>query len=330
MPDVTLKKLAEMLNLSISTVSRALKNHPDISDDTKIKVKELSVILDYEPNTYAINLRTNNSKEFGIIIPSISNDFYQSFISSLEEEARLYGYSLIILQSGEDPVVEIANLKRCKQNRMAGIFVSITSKTTDIDQFLKLGEYHIPVIFFDKVPAYEACNKVCVDDSAAAALTAEALINRKKKKILAIFGNPNMSITHKRLPAFKNTFLKYGSDAMLDIVYAHSTAETVEITMDRLKNQQGYDAIFCMSDEILIGTMKTIQKLGLRLPTDIGLIAISDGIVPGFYHPEITYIETSGFKLAKMAFSRMLACVAGSTYVQELKIDSVLVEQGSL
>eukprot|EP01037_Dinobryon_pediforme_P007413 gene7413-7477_t len=301
MPDVTLKKLAEMLNLSISTVSRALKNHPDISDDTKIKVKELSVILDYEPNTYAINLRTNNSKEFGIIIPSISNDFYQSFISSLEEEARLYGYSLIILQSGEDPVVEIANLKRCKQNRMAGIFVSITSKTTDIDQFLKLGEYHIPVIFFDKVPAYEACNKVCVDDSAAAALTAEALINRKKKKILAIFGNPNMSITHKRLPAFKNTFLKYGSDAMLDIVYAHSTAETVEITMDRLKNQQ-----------------------------DIGLIAISDGIVPGFYHPEITYIETSGFKLAKMAFSRMLACVAGSTYVQELKIDSVLVEQGSL
>ena len=128
-----------MLNLSISTVSRALKNHPDISVDTKIKVKELAAIVDYEPNTYAINLRTNSSKEFGVIIPAISNDFYQSFISSLEEEARLYGNTLIIMQSGEDPVIELENLKRCKQNRMAGVFVSITTKTVDILNFCQCG-----------------------------------------------------------------------------------------------------------------------------------------------------------------------------------------------
>jgi LacI family transcriptional regulator len=330
MPEVTLKKLAEMLNLSISTVSRALKNHPDISEETKLKVKELSAVLDYEPNTYAINLRTNHSKEFGIIIPSISNDFYQSFISSLEEEARSIGYSLIILQSGDDPEIELQNLKRCKQNRMAGIFVSITSKTTDIAHFLKLGEQHIPVIFFDKVPAYEACNKVCVDDSTAATLAAETLVLKKKKKILAVFGNPQMSITQKRLKAFNETFIKYGSDAHLDIHNANSTNEAFQLVMDYLAVPGKADVVFCMSDEILIGVMRAVQTLDLRVPKDIGILAISEGLIPTFYYPQITYIETSGFKLAKMAFSRMLACIAGSSYVQELKIESIIVEGGSL
>ena len=184
MSEVTLKKIAEVLDLSVSTISRALKDHPDISKETKRKVNELAALLEYEPNTYAISLRTNNSREFGIIVPSIANDFYQSFISSLGEEARLNGYSLIILQSENDPIIELENLKKCKLNRMAGIFVSITFNTTQIDDFLKLSEQRVPVIFFDKVPAFEGCNKVCVDDSMAATLAAETLILKKKKKIL--------------------------------------------------------------------------------------------------------------------------------------------------
>ncbi|MGZ3756527.1 MAG: LacI family DNA-binding transcriptional regulator [Mucilaginibacter sp.] len=330
MSEVTLKKLADMLNLSISTVSRALKNHPDISDETKVKVKELAVVLDYEPNTYAINLRTNHSKEFGIIVPGIANDFYQSFISSLEEESRQYGFSLIIMQSGDDPEIELENVRRCKQQRMAGVFVSITSKTDDISSFLKLDNQHIPVIFFDKVPAFEACNKVCVADSTAASMAADMLVLKKKKNILSIFGNTQMSITQRRLKAFKQSFVKYDSDAQLDIFFTNSSAEASEITMEAFSKNQQPDAVFCMSDEVLIGVMKTIQRLGLRLPGDVGIIAISDGFVPKLYYPEITYVETSGYKLGKMAFARMLACLAGSSYVQELKIDSVVIEGGSL
>ena len=330
MSEVTLKKLADMLNLSISTVSRALKNHPDISDETKVKVKELAEVLDYEPNTYAINLRTNHSKEFGIIVPGIANDFYQSFISSLEEESRQYGFSLIILQSGDDPEIELENVKRCKQSRMAGVFVSITSKTDDISSFLKLDNQHTPVIFFDKVPAFEACNKVCVADSTAASMAAEMLVLKKKKNILSIFGNAQMSITQRRLKAFKQSFVKYESDAQLDIFNTNSSAEALQITMEAFSKNQKPDAVFCMSDEVLIGVMKAIQKLGLRTPADIGIIAISDGFIPKLYYPEITYVETSGYKLGKMAFARMLACLAGSSYVQELKIDSVVIEGGSL
>jgi len=93
--------------------------------------------------------------------------------------------------------------------------------------------------------------------------------------------------------------------------------------------QRQPDAIFCMSDEILIGVMKAVQTLQLRVPADIGIIAISEGQVPTFYYPQITYIETSGFKLAKSAFVKMMACIAGNTGMQEIKINSVLVEGGS-
>ena len=99
----TLKKISVQLNMSISTVSRALKNHPDISENTKRKVKELAALMEYEPNSYAVNLRTNKSKVLGLIVPAISNMFNESFISAVENEARNSGSSLLILQSGDDP-----------------------------------------------------------------------------------------------------------------------------------------------------------------------------------------------------------------------------------
>lgn len=318
-----------MLNLSISTVSRALKDHPDISENTKVKVRELAGILEYEPNTYAINLRTNNSKEFGVIVPAISNYFYHSFISSLEEEVRRYGYSLIILQSGDDPLIEDENLKRCKQSRVAGIFASITSKTKDIRNFQKVEDQEIPVIFFDKVPAFEACNKVCVADVSATELVAEALMNKEKKNILAIFGHTDMSITNKRLQAFKDTFEAKGAISTLSIHHANNPEEAFKL-MDKKYKKDITDAVFCMSDEILTGVMKAVQKMRLIIPDELGIIAISDGFIPQLYYPEITYAETSGFKLGKLAFSRMLSCRAGHSFMQELTIDSILIKGGSL
>ena len=327
---VTLKKLADMLNLSISTVSRALKDHPDISEDTKQKIRELASVLEYEPNTYAINLRTNGSMEFGVIIPSVSNYFYQSFISSLEEEARLYGYSLMILQSGDDPNIEQENLKRCRQARVAGIFVAITSSTEDYSSFLKLNEKDTPVIFFDKVPAYEACNKVCVGDTSAAVLVAEALMAKGKRNILAVFGDKRMSITQKRQEAFTHVVQHADPTSIVTIVHATSFSEAVAVTETTLSKKERPDAIFCMSDEILTGVMKSIQKLQIKVPDEMSVVAISDGFIPTLYYPEITYAETSGAKLAKLAFTRMLTCLSGNPFVQELRIDSILKPGGSL
>ena len=325
MNNTTLKKISEVLGLSISTISRALKNHPDISEKTKQRVTELANALDYEPNANAIHLRTSKSNLFGLIVPTVSNFFYDSFIASVEEESRKNNYSLMILQSGDDPAIELDNLKLCRQNRISGLFACITSATTNMDPFYKMKDLDIPVIFFDKVPDVNNCNKVCVADTASATLAANAILSKKKKKILALFGNSQLSITKKRLAAFTHSIDK---KAKLMIHHAGSAAEANEITYSMLKQKP--DTVFCMSDEILTGAMKAIQQAKLRVPEDIAVIAISNGFIPTLYFPEITYVETSGYKLGKLAFSSMMACMAGSTFIQELTIESLLVEGGSL
>jgi LacI family transcriptional regulator len=328
MNNTTLKKISEILGLSISTISRALKDHPDISGKTKQRVVELATTLDYEPNANAINLRTSNSKLFGLIVPSISNWFYNSFISSVEEESRRNGYSLMILQSGDDPMIEINNLKLCRQNRITGLFICLSPNTTNIEPFLKLKEINVPVIFFDKVPENSNANKVCVADALSANMAANAILKSNKKKVLGIFGNPQLLITKKRLEAFTNSINEKVNKVKLVTQHASSSDEAEAITALQLKQKP--DTVFCMSDEILIGTMKAIQKKGLKIPEDIAVITISDGKIPKLYTPEITYVETSGYKLGRLAFSSMMACLGGSTFIQELTIESLLVEGSSL
>jgi LacI family transcriptional regulator len=323
--NTTLKKISEVLGLSISTVSRALKNHPDIAEKTKQRVTELASALDYEPNASAIQLRTSKSNIFGLVVPTISNFFYDSFIASVEEESRKNNYSLMILQSGDDPVIEIENLKLCRQSRVSGLFVCITSHTTNLEPFFKLKDLDIPIIFFDKVPEAENCNKVCVGDTASAVIAANTILERKKKKVLALFGNGQLSITKKRKEAFIKTT---GKKIKVLAHHADSSLEAEDITTKILTEKP--DTVFCMSDEILTGAMKAIQKANLKVPEDIAVIGISNGYIPKLYYPEITYVETSGYKLGKLAFSSMMACIAGSNFLQELTIESLLVEGGSI
>lgn len=329
MTTTTLKNIAQVLGLSISTVSRALKNHPDISSKTKQKIVELANTLEYEPNINAINLRTSKSKVFGLIVPHISNYFYDSFVAAVEEESRLHGYTLMILQSGDDPAIEVENLKLCRQNRVMGLFVCITPTTKNFQPFVRFSEFNTPVIFFDKVPSDISCNKVCLADSDAATIAAEKIIQQKKKNILAIFGNKNLSITQIRAKAFELTFKQKNYKINLSIQHAQSSEEARKITQKNYKIKNKPDTIFCMSDEILTGVMKAAQELHLKIPDAIAIIAISNGFFPKLFWPEITYVETNGNKLGKLAFGRMLSYLAGNTATQELIQQSVLVEGGS-
>ena len=206
MDSINLKKIAQVLGLSISTVSRALKNHPDISAITKRRVMETAESLNYVPNLNAVNLRSRNSRVFGVMVPSISNTFYVSFIDAVEEEARRNGYSLMILQSSDKAETELENIQIYRQNRIMGLFACITPNTEKLESFMNLKELNIPVLFFDKVPDLEHCNKVCLDDEGAGILAAETLLKYHKKNILALFGNEKISITRSRLKAFKGVF----------------------------------------------------------------------------------------------------------------------------
>ena len=330
MQQSTLKKLSEVLGISISTVSRALKDHPDISEKTKTRVKELATALEYEPNNYAVQLRTKQSNLLGILVPTIDNFFYDSFIAAVEEEARVHGYSVMIMQSREKVILETSNLHLFRKNMVMGLFAAITIETEDIAPFRKLDEMKIPVVFFDRVPEVAGYHKVCLADETAARMAAEAIIEKNKKRVLALFGHPHLSISRIRCASLKATFAKKSPTTKLTIDYPATIAEANTVTLNALKEKNPPDAIFCMGDQILIGVMYAVHKLKLRVPEDIAIITISNGLMPTMYDPKITYVETSGFKLGKLAFDQMLASLKNGLAPEEVILESILVEGGSL
>ena len=329
MENVTLKRISEVLGLSISTVSRALKNHPDISTLTKKRVIELARFLDYEPNINAINLRAKKNRVLGLIVPSISGFFYDSFISAIEEECRANDYTLMILQSGNDPEIEKKNLVICRQNRISGLFACLSAQTVNMEAFDKFIEADIALIFFDKVPEGKSYNKVCIADEKAALLAAELLLQKNKKRILALFGDKNLSITRNRLAAF-NTLIKKQGDVITYTEHCRSSDEAKDVTSQYFSKKQFPDAVFCMSDEILIGVMKCLNKFKIKIPDQTAVIALSDGFLPKLFSPEISYIETSGYKLGKLAFANMIDCLAGEKKPLETFTTAAVIKGGSL
>ncbi len=325
----TLKKISSQLNLSISTVSRALKNHPDISENTKRKVKELAALMEYEPNSYAVNLRTNKSKVLGLIVPDISNMFYDSFISAAEKDARKCGYSLLILQSGDDPLQESENLKLCKHYRVDGIMISLVPDSCSKELLAKYQEAGIPIVFFDKVPEAGDFDTVCIADEEAATIAAHTILKYKKKNILALFGNQELSITKKRRDAFLK-ILQKEQEVQTQVQYCTKTEDARQQTELALNSSSIPDHIFCMSDEILLGVMKAMKKSDLRIPEDISVLAMSNGFIPGLFNPEISYIETSGYELGKLAMKRMLDNMDNKTEARSIMLPTRLIQGNSL
>lgn len=327
----TLRHISEQLGLSISTVSRALKDHPDIAEPTKRRVRELAELMDYEPNAFAIQLRTNASRLIGVVVPEISGFFYHGCIAGLEEEARSWGYSLMILQSDDDPERESANLRLCRLNRAAGVLVAVSSATTDLSPFERTAESGIPVVFFDKVPKGQAFPSVTLADPEAARLAAEAILDAGRRNVLALFGDPGLSITRKRLSAFRETLGATDGAPVLALGHARSREEAQRAVQERLHSGEPLpDTLFAMSDEILAGALKAIQAASLRIPDDIAVIAISTGFLPTLFSPEITYVETDGVSLGRKSFEILHRCLSKQTPVGDWTVGVRLVPGHSL
>lgn len=330
MQQSTLKKLSEALGISISTVSRALKDHPDISAATKIKVKELATAMEYEPNSYAVQLRTRQSNLLGLLVPSIDNFFYDSFIAAVEDEARKFGYSVLIMQSRDHVEIETANLNIFRKNMVMGVFATVSIATDDMTPFQKLEDLKIPVVFFDRVPEEKGFYTVCLSDADAARLAAEAIIDKKKKNVLALFGHPHLSISKVRSKTFADTFKQHSPNTTLTIHYPEQPGPSGEIALAALQSSNPPDVIFCMGDLILIGVMRAIHQLNLKVPDDVAVISISNGFIPTMYNPVITYVETSGYKLGKLSFSQMLGRLKAEEVSENVCVESILVKGGSL
>ena len=299
----TIKDLAEMLNISTSTVSRALKDHPDISSSVKLRVKEAAETFNYVPNDFAINFRKNSSKVIGLIVPEITMFFVPSIINGISAVLNKEGYHFFILSSNDSYETEKQNIQTCINSRVDGILISLTKETKDCEHLKKLEEMEIPTIIFDKTVSQNIFESVVFDNEKKSESSAKKLIDHGCKNILAIFGDENLEITQSRLSAFENT-IKKTTDIHLNIIFCKS-ADIVKEKLDVLLKNNSFDGFFAMSDETLIGLHSSLIKRNLN-DSNKKVVAISEGTLPKYLDETYEYQINNGCEMGTFAAKQLM------------------------
>lgn len=303
MKRTTIKDLAKMLNISTSTVSRALKDHPDISSSVKLKVKEAAETFNYIPNDFAISFRKNSSKVIGLIVPEISMFFLPSIINGISSILNKEGYRFFILSSNDSFETEKEHIETCINSRVDGILISLTNETKNGEHLKKLKEMEIPVIIFDKTIPQQSFESVIFDNIKTAEQCAEKLVDQGCKNILAIFGDENLEITQSRLKSFENKIRQFPS-IRLNIIFCKS-ADIVKQKLDLLLDNHSFDGFFAMSDETLMGLHSSLIKRNLN-NTNKKVIAISEGTLPKYLDETYEYQINDGYKMGTFAATKLM------------------------
>ncbi len=330
---ITIKDIARILGISPSTVSRALKDHPDINTHTKKAVNELAIKLKYQPNAVALSLKNSRSNTIGVIIPEIVHYFFSSVISGIEDVASRKGYTVIICQSNESFEREVANTKALLSHRVDGILISISKETNSFDHFVNLQEGGIPLVFFDRIAPDIVADQVINDDINASYKATRHLIETGRNRIAHFAGPQSLVIGRDRLQGYLNALTEAGLPIDNRLIIEADTFEKARNTvMEMLDAGIVPDGIFAVNDMTAIGAMQTIQKRGYKIPADISIVGFSDGYLSGITDPHLSSVDQHGYEMgttaAEMLFHRILS--GEVEYVPEVKVlKADLIVRGS-
>ena len=301
MKRITIKDIANIAQVSISTVSRALKDHPDIGLPLREKIKQLAVAMKYHPNMTAVQLRKQKSNIIGLIIPEANMYFFPSVMKGISEVIQKSGYNLLVFQSNDDLQQEMENVQFCYENGVDGLLIVLTNQTEKLDHLQELKQAGIPVVLLDKVLDNNDFDEVIINDSKGTQACVEQLKNTGCRRILGLFGNKNLMITSKRLEGFKG-FIAANKELNIasECLFAANTFDAwsqIEAIYETFKP----DGIFAMSDELIAGVIPALKKMKVKIPDECSVIGISDGYLPKILDPEVTYLHHDGLNLGKMA-----------------------------
>jgi len=330
---ITIKDIARILGISPSTVSRALKDHPDINVDTKKAVNELALRLKYQPNAVAISLKNSRSNTIAVMIPEIVHYFFSSVISGIEDVASQKGFTVIICQSNESFEREVANARTLLSHRVDGVLVSISKQTHSFEHLLDLQEGGIPLVFFDRIAPEINADQVIIDDKEAAYKATRHLIETGRKRIAHFAGPQNLVIGRDRLQGYVNALTEAGIPVDKHLIVEADTFEKARnAVMNMLDAGIVPDGIFAVNDLTAIGAMQTIQKRGYKIPGEISIVGFSDGYLSGITDPHLSSVDQHGYEMgttaAEMLFHRILSIE--TEYIPEVKILSAdLIVRGS-
>ena len=328
----TIKDIARELGISASTVSRALKDHPDISPDTKASVREVAERLDYQPNALALGLHNQRSKIIGIIIPEIQHHFFSSVISGITETARNAGFNVIICPSDESVEREKDNIRSLVSLRVEGILLSITKETKDYTHFQKLMNRNVPVVFFDRPPEGFACDRCIIDDYAAAYTATEHLVSLGRSKVVHFAGPDNVRIGKDRRRGFVDCLKRHKMPITDETIFDCDSHEKAVAIIKRLRDEDNIpDAIFAVNDITAVSTINELNKYGIRVPEQVAVVGFTNGLLSELSSPKLTTIDQNGQLIGEKATKLLLNRI--DTHVltpyQTVVVPTKLVVRGS-
>ncbi len=301
---VTIKDIARELGISPSTVSRALKDHPDISPKTKKVVNELAERLNYQPNIVALSLRQSKTNTIGVIIPEIVHFFFSTIISGIEDVAYSAGYNVILAQSNESEAREMSDLKALFNSRVDGLLMSVSRETSNYDHIEAILAKGMPIVFFDRVYNNPKLSKVIVDDFAGAKEATLHLIKQGCKRIAHLEGPPNLDISKQRLEGYKEALEENGipfSKELVVICPLGTIEEGKKATEKLIALKKKPDAIFATNDPAAMGSMQAIKEKNLAIPKDIAIVGFSNWFFSALMDPPLSSVDQPGFEMGQEA-----------------------------
>ena len=300
---VTIHDIARLLNISASTVSRALNDHPRISKKTKEKVRQMAGELNYQPNLVASNLRSGKSKIIGILVPRINRYFFSNVIGGIEEVASSAGYKIMIMQSDESYKKEIESIYALLNARVDGILVSISIETRKFDHFDLIRKRGLPLIFFDRSINNSDFSNVGINDFSGGLKAVQHLISQGCRRIAHLAGPEHINIYYNRKKGFEKAHEEAGLPidsglVVKDAVTWDKGKEACEYLIN-LKNPP--DAIFAASDFSAVGAMVCLKENGLKIPEDVAVVGYANEPFNAWLEPGLTSVDQHSNEIGKNA-----------------------------
>jgi DNA-binding LacI/PurR family transcriptional regulator len=329
----TIKDIARQLNISISTVSRALRNTPDVNIDTRKAVMALAEELSYQPNKLALSLKQKQTHNIGVIVPNLDY-VLATMVKGIDEVALEAGYTVMVCQSNESFGREIVNTRRLLDSLVDGFIISVSSETKVFDHFKKIQEKKMPVVMFDRLIPDLKAPGVRIDNMDGGYQATEHLIEQGYKRIAILAGPKNLGISNIRMEGYLNALKKYRIKADPDLmIHCDFNQQYAYIaTQELLAMKKRPDAIFTISDRMAIGAMLAIKEKGLRMPQDIGLVGFNNEPVVSLVTPRISSVDQPAFDLGKVAAKLFIETVHNNndmSMVEEVLKPKLIIRESS-
>jgi LacI family transcriptional regulator len=301
---VTLKQIAKELDVSISTVSKSLRNSPEIGEETRLKVQAFAKFYNYRPNNIALSLKNRKTKTIGIIIPEIVHHFFSTVINGIEHVANENGYSVVICLSDDSFDKEVINMELLANGSIDGFIMSLSKETQfkgDYHHIIEVINQGMPVVMFDRVTDDVNCDKVIIDDKSAAYEAVKSLIDKGRTKIALVTTVDYVSVGKLRTDGYTQALLDNKIPFDENLIIRIENIDTCETTIAKLLEDKTIDAVFAVNELFAVTIIKTANKIGLNVPKNLAVIAFTDGIISKYSTPSITTVSQNGMEMGNKA-----------------------------